>query len=361
MRVRAGRLVLAVGLILLGMATPVAAAPQHFKPIRLPADARMHPGAQNEWWYFTGHLRDARGHTYGFELTNFKFSGIRKLDPFSPVDTLYRIDFAITDEHARKFHSLIQYLMPAPGKTILSTKGLKSRMDAGNGSLALDTLPGPGLAYRLRGQMKAGSLDLVVRTTRRPLLEGRNGVESIANGYSYYYSLTNMQSSGTLTLGTHALAVTGLTWMDHQWGNWSWKDDKGWDWMAVQLANGTSFSLVNFISGHGQTFKYAIISFPSGKQMLTADARMSPLNRHWRSAATGTLYPAGWHVQVPVIGLDGIVLPTVPDQEMVDRSFEHVSYWEGSGRLTGTLSGAPITGLTYTELVGYGKQGGFAL
>lgn len=353
---RFGRLALAMALVFLGVVPVALAAPRHFKPIRLPADARMHHGAPNEWWYFTGHLRDGHGRTYGFELTNFKFGEARKLDPFLPSNTLYRIDFAITDESHKRFYSMIDYVLPSPGKTELSTTTLQSRMPGADGSVALDTLPGPGLAYRLRGHMKAGSLDLTVRTTRPPLLEGKNGVETIANGYSYYYSLTNMHSSGTLTIGAHRVAVTGLTWMDHQWGAWDWKDDKGWDWMAVQLANGVSFSLVNFTSGHGQSFKYAIISFPNGKQLFTANARMIPLNRHWTSPRTGTTYPMGWRVEVPALGLAATVLPVMPNQEMVDPLGE-ATYWEGSGRLTGTLSGKPMTGMTYTELVGYGKHG----
>lgn len=344
-------------LLLLAALPETASARTRFLPIRLPADARVHPGAHNEWWYFTGHLRDAAGHRYGFELTTFKFGDVRAISPLFPYDTLYRIDLAITDEASATFSSMVDYLTPRKGKTVLSSSTLLARMPGTKGTVALDTLPGPGLAYRLRGTMSGGQLDLQARTARPPLLEGVNGVETIADGYSYYYSLTNLQTTGTLTLHGHAFAVSGLTWMDHQWGDWDWTLDKGWDWMAIQLPNGTSLALVNFTSKRGDNSKYATVSFANGAHLFTPGARMIPLGRTWTSPRTGTRYPAAWRVQVPAIGLDAVVTPTVPNQEMIDSAGLVSSYWEGSCTLVGTLNGRPVTAETYTELVGYGKKG----
>ena len=357
MRTFLGRLALAAGLAAAVLAPQAHAAATRYLPIRLPADARAHDDAHNEWWYFTGHLRDQQGRSYGYELVNFKFSHLRGLIPNSPVDTLYRVDLAITDESGKQFYSMVNYLPQTAGRTVLATDKLTARMPGPDGSLMLDTLPGPGLAYRIRGIMPSGAIDLQARTARPALLQGENGVEQIADGYSYYYTLTNMQSSGSLTIKGRRFAVSGLTWMDHQWGNWSWQQDKGWDWMAIQLSDGTSLSLVNFIAGNGGAYKYSAVSRPDGSQFFTRNARMRATGATWTSPLTGTTFPQGWHVQVPSLGLDATVTPTIPNQEMVDQFAIGVSYWEGSGRLVGTLRGKPITGLTYTELVGYGKRG----
>jgi hypothetical protein len=56
------------------------------------------------------------------------------------------------------------------------------------------------------------------------------------------------------------------------------------------------------------------------------------------------------------LGLNAIVTSTLPNQEMVEPRHFGPSYWEGSGTLRGTLRGQPITGLTYTEMVGYGLK-----
>ena len=351
------RAVLTSFILLLSWVAPVTAATPRFRPISLPADAQPHARAANEWWYFTGHLRDRDGHRFGFEMTTFKIGKVRAINPFAPADTLYRIDFAVTDEQRRTFRSMVDYAYPAPGKAELAARTLASRITTAHGSLRITTLPGPGLAYRLRGGMAGGKLDLTVRTTRPPLLENGNGIEQLAGGYSYYYSLTNMRSAGTLTLGGRAVAVTGTTWMDHQWGNWDWKLDKGWDFMAIQLTGGTSLSLVNFASGHGATYTFASVSYPSGKQGFTKGARVRAVGRVWVSPATHVRYPAAWQISVPSIGLQARVTPSMAAQEMVDPAHIVAPYWEGSCRLVGTLRGKPITGNVYTELVGYGPKG----
>lgn len=350
------RVALLLGLLLVG-AIPRGRVAAGYAPIRLPADAAMHRDAPYEWWYFVGHLHDPAGRTFGFELVNFKFSHLREVMPSSPVDTIYRIDLAITDERAGAFHSLVSYLAPSIQGVALATDRLYSRMPGPEGSLAIDTLPGRGLAYHIRSTLPAGGIDLRVRSSRSPLLEGGTGVVPMGvGGYSYYYSLTNLQAAGRLTVNGVRFAVSGLAWMDHQWGRWDWKTVHGWDWMALQLDNGTSLALYGFVGGHSHSGKQATISFPNGSQRAVHDAEMTPLQPSWKSPASKNNYPLAWHVRVPTLGLDATVQAVVPGQEMVDSLFSEGAYWEGSGRLHGTLRGKPISGLAYTELAGYGKQ-----
>jgi predicted secreted hydrolase len=351
----AARLTLLAALCLLTVALPAGARAGRsaYSKVELPRDAAMHASAQTEWWYFTGHLRDAHGGTYGFEMVTFKFQGLKKVNPYAPFDLGYRTDIAITDETRRKFFSAVNYITPKPGKAGIRAGTLKIEMQGGTSAMAVDTLAAPGLAYRLRGSIEGGSLDLTISTTRPPLLEGGAGVVPMgSSGYSYYYSLTNMTTAGTLTLAGKPLGVTGMTWMDHQWGSWKWSGIKGWDWMGVQLDNGTSLVLSNFAAAK-LTLKSATISFPNGSQLLTTNSSMAPMNHFWTSPRTKTKYPQGWHVKVPAIGLDAVVTPTLPNQEVVDPLSLGPTYWEGSCRLSGTLKGKPISGLTYTELVGY--------
>jgi predicted secreted hydrolase len=336
-----------------GMIPRAYAASFHFTPIRLPADAAMHKNWPNEWWYVTGHLRDAAGTHYGFELVTFKFGNARQIDPLLRVNTLYRIDLALTDETHKRFFSHIEYIVPSPGKPVLSTSRLKLRMVGSNASLSVDTVGVKDLAYHLVDRMPAGAIALTVRTARPPLLEGGKGLEQISDGYSYYYSLTNLVTTGSITLHGKKLAATGLSWMDHQWGKWNWLGQPGWDWMAIQLADGTSLSLVNFTSGPRRSTKAATIGLSTGSQVFTRNATMTPLGQTWTSPRTHIIYPLAWKVKVPAIGLDAVVTTSVPNQEMVDPLEPFSTYWEGSGRIVGTLHGRPISGLTYTELAGY--------
>jgi predicted secreted hydrolase len=127
--------------------------------------------------------------------------------------------------------------------------------------------------------------------------------------------------------------------------------------MAIQLSNGTSLSLVNFISGPRRSTKSATIGFSSGSQVFTRKATMTPLAQIWTSPRTHIKYPLAWKVKVPAIGLDAMVTTSVPNQEMADPVEPFSTYWEGSGRIVGTLHGKPISGLTYTELAGYYARG----
>ena len=55
---------------LLLFALLLAAEPQN--DLSFPRDHGSHPDASVEWWYYTGHLRDAGDREYGFQLTFFR-------------------------------------------------------------------------------------------------------------------------------------------------------------------------------------------------------------------------------------------------------------------------------------------------
>jgi len=102
-----------LGLTLTAAAPALGASPPH--AIHLPADEAMHPNAATEWWYVVGHLSDDNGHTYGFETSAIKVSGLRHYIPASPVNTAYRSDVAITDETAGRFYGGMRYTIPLLG------------------------------------------------------------------------------------------------------------------------------------------------------------------------------------------------------------------------------------------------------
>ncbi len=351
------RLAVLLALLAVLPTTPVLARPAHVHPapltaprvvahpVAFPADTFAHAAAGVEWWYFVGHLADAAGHTYGFESTFFKFAGLRRYG--SIVDALYRTDVAISDESNRRFPHAITYALAAPPATVASTTTLRLR----GGTLDIATL-GP-LRYRIRGTMPGGGIDLVVASERPPMLV-HGGFIGWGVGYSYYYSLTHMRTTGTLTIDGRRIPVQGTTWNDHQWGDMGGSSVKGWQWMALQLGDGTDLSLVNErpASAPYATWAQALLSDDS--QRFVREAVITPLGS-WRSPVTGTTYPMGWHVRVPRLGLDVTVRPTFPDQEMNDNGFLGFkkSYWEGSCAVTGTRDGRPISGKAYTELTGY--------
>jgi predicted secreted hydrolase len=86
---------------------------------------------------------------------------------------------------------------------------------------------------------------------------------------------------------------------------------------------------------------------------LPADAFAVTVTGHWTSPRTGSVYPAGWHVEVPGRDLAIDLAPTVAGQELDTRPTTGVVYWEGSQVVKATRNGTPLAGEAYVELTGY--------
>jgi predicted secreted hydrolase len=158
-----------------------------------------------------------------------------------------------------------------------------------------------------------------------------------------------------VTLGTEVIPVTGRAWFDHQWGDFIAVGGGGWDWFAVDLADGTdlTLSLVRDASGR-DSLVYGTLVRPDGTAVhMPADAFEVDVTRRWRSPASGADYPAGWRIRVPGEALVIDLVPTVAAQELDTRATTGVVYWEGSQRVTATRAGMPLEGEAYVELTGY--------
>ena len=67
---------------------------------QFPRDHGSHDEYRTEWWYYTGHLRTASGHRYGFEVTFFRVGIVPASDAASTRWELHNVamaHFAITD------------------------------------------------------------------------------------------------------------------------------------------------------------------------------------------------------------------------------------------------------------------------
>jgi predicted secreted hydrolase len=338
-----------LAVLVAGSASPASAAPsrntQKTSPplVHLPADQAAHNAAANEWWYVVGHLRAGR-RTFGFEVTLFKFAHVRPPGFAAPV-SVYRTDLAITDEGAKRFYHSIAYYFPQSAR--LSRRTLDVHI--GRASLA-----GPSLrSMRLRGSFGGSAIDLHLASLRAPMYVGGRGYLTFANGYTYYYSLTDLRTSGALRVAGVTYAVTGTSWLDHQWGNWSWTSVRGWTWMAWQLDDGVQLSVFDFRSTVGRV-RAASVLLSNGHLMTVRNVSFRPLGT-WRSPHTSGVYPSGWLVRIPALRVAMRVEPTVRDQEMTVPGESQASYWEGSSRVSGTFQGKRVSGLGYTELTGYAR------
>ncbi|HZU11571.1 MAG TPA: lipocalin-like domain-containing protein [Chloroflexota bacterium] len=307
--------------------------------VHLPRDQGNHPHDANEWWYVVGHLR-AGTHSFGYEVTIFRLSHLNLPSESGPGITLYRTDLAITDETAHRFYHTIQYHFPGSGTFTTGRLGVHVGPAGLSGSLG---------AMTVTAALPSGALHLTLASRRPAMAVGGRGYLSFGNGFTYYYSLTDLATGGILRLKGHVYHVTGISWLDHQWGNWSWRAIRGWTWMALQLSDGTQLSVFDF---RGQVHVLAASVLQGTHVRTVHDVRFTSLGS-WRSPTDGAVYPIDQRVQIPSLRADLRVIPTVADQEMALPSQPVGSYWEGSGRVSGTFRGRAVTGYSYTELTGY--------
>jgi predicted secreted hydrolase len=319
-----------------------------------------------EWWYYTGHLREATtGDRFGFEFVIFRAER-------GDFPVTWASHLAITDEtHGRFLYTQRAEIGPAVdlrpragGFDLALLADPERPADATNPPWRMTGIGGDdhlvatttSAESALAGSAGALGLDLRLAASKPPALHVRDGwIDFGPGGGSYYYSRTRMSAQGTITLDGRTLALDGEAWFDHQWGDFIAVGGGGWDWFAVNLADGSdlTLSLVRDRAGAYSLVYGTYVGADGSTTHLPADAFAVTVTGHWTSPKTGAVYPAGWHLTVPGQGLTIDLKPTVAGQELDTRPTSGVVYWEGSQVVRATRYGKPVGGEAYVELTGY--------
>jgi len=351
--------------------TPVPsppARPADPQPVELPRDDGPHDRL-TEWWYYTGHLAADDGTRLGFEYVVFRAE--RGGFPVSWASHL-----ALTDETGDAFHYAQRAeIGPQVDRSPVGDDGpMGFAFTVAGTDLTGATVPGSTpwtmagalgtdrLAAKAQGVEVAGDatdafgLDLSLTSRKVPALHDTDGWIDFGDaGGSYYYSRTAMTASGSVTLGERNLTVTGDAWFDHQWGDFISVGGGGWDWFAVNLDDGTDVTLSLVRAADGTyPLVYGTVVAPDGTtRHLAGEDIVVETGPTWTSPATGAVYPAGWTITLPTEGLEIVLAPTVPQQELDTRATTGVVYWEGSQVVTARRGGTALGGQAYVELTGY--------
>lgn len=313
--------------------------------ILFPRDEGAHLGALTEWWYVNGHLQARSGESFGFEFTMFKVGPL-----------LHWTHVALTDVTGQRFQYSREAIRPSGAIDTVGHLMLRYGDD-----LLASRADG---SYLLAGKTEGGRLDLAMRPEKRPLLINGDGKIDMPEGKdSWYYSQTRVAASGSVDLGTGPMTVSGLTWIDHQWGPFyvSGVRDR-WDWFSLQFDDRTEYNLFAFRDRAGKPeARYVNESGADGHGHASREFRMDRLS-WWQSPLTQLFYTTNWHLALPATGETVEVGATNPNQELVRPAGALdplPNYWEGDMRATKTLpDGRKVPGVAYCEHFGFAQPQG---
>lgn len=324
-----------------------AVAPRSFD---FPADHGPHLGFQTEWWYYTGNLQTADGRAFGYQLTFFR----RGLVPRAPdrssefaTSQAYMAHFALTDVEGRRSYSTERLARGAAGQAGAQGRPYRVWLDdwsaVGSGPRGM----------RLVAEDRGIGLDLLLRELKPPVLQGDGGLSQksaeIGNA-SYYYSLTRLETHGTIQVAGQSFEVQGLSWMDHEFGTSSLGPNAvGWDWFSLQLQDGREMMYFQIRRSDGsiEPVSGGVLVEVDGSQhrLLWDDVDLTVLGT-WQSVRSYARYPARWQLVLLPTGEMFEIVPVLADQELQVAA----PYWEGAVRV---YRGGELVGVGYVELVGY--------
>ena len=312
--------------------------------IDLPDDEGAHL-SPIEWWYFNGHLTDDNGVDYSFHYVVFQ-----AVLPSGLTPRLAHLGWA---DHVKGVYMTAE--QPDTPQAKASTGGFDF-------TLSTWRMSGNGEEYALAFDVGEYALELQAASRKPPVLHQDTGLVDLGRaGETYYYSRTRLDVSGSLTIGDpstgsgQARTVSGIAWMDHQWGEFS-TAPLGWDWLSLQFDDDSELtvSLAWDSSDHSPIINYGTYVPPNAEWVHLSDDDISWTSTgSWTSPVTGAEYPMGWELKVKPLALEMGLTALQEDSEFRGSEFVLPAYWEGAVTGTGIKDGKPIGAKGFVEMVGY--------
>lgn len=325
-----------------------------------PRDHGCHSEFQTEWWYFTGNVHDARGRRFGFQLTFFRHA-VAQEESARPsslsASDLYAAHFALSDVARQRFF----YDQRLAGEALGTAGAAEDSLDVRLQDWSVREKTG---YIHVRAMAGFGAIDLALHSVSPPALHREGGLArkgELAGQASYYYSLPHLPTRGTLTIRGQQFVVSGVSWMDHEFGSYQLASgDIGWDWFALHLPDSVEVMIYRLRRADGSIAPYSAGSLMRAGRVVRhlgpGDFACTPV-KWWKSAASGARYPIEWEVEFDAYRLK--VRAAFADQELDTRPTTRVIYWEGFATVSGTRArrDGRIHGEGYVEMTGYAPSG----
>lgn len=316
-----------------------------------PRDFGAHPDYKTEWWYATGWLKTPDGKDLGYQVTFFRSATAHDRDnpsKFAPRQLIIG-HAALSD--------------PAQGKLLHDQRSAREGFglayaSTGTTDVKLDDwrmVRDADGRYQVSLAAASFTLRLTLAPTQPLLAQGENGYSrkgARPRQASYYYSEPQLRTSGTITRGGgKPQAVSGTTWLDHEWSSQVLDADAtGWDWLGANLDDGGALMAFQIRSKTGaKLWAHATWRDASGKITHYAPDQVGfTPQRRWRSPRTNAEYPVATRLATGSTLWE--ITPLQDDQELDSRRSTGAVYWEGAATVSRDGKRA---GRGYLELTGY--------
>ncbi|MEW6125745.1 MAG: lipocalin-like domain-containing protein [Acidobacteriota bacterium] len=324
-----------------------------------PRDHASHSDYKIEWWYYTGNLESKTGRRFGYQLTFFR-SGV-VMQTANPsrwaVRDLYMTHFCISDIENQKFYSFERLNRAGVGWAGADTNSYRVWNEDWQARL-------DGNTHVLDAERENYKLALQLTPEKTEIIHGENAISQkgaqVGNA-SHYVSLTRMRTTGTITVDGETFDLTGLSWMDHEFGTSFLEENQiGWDWFSIQLDDRRELMLFQIRRKDGSIDQH------SSGTLIDADGRatriafgeftLKPTGTNWSSQVSQATYPTEWLIEIPKLELRLTVRAAFGNQELQTTESTGVTYWEGSVSIEGTSRAQVVGGRGYLEMTGYAGQ-----
>jgi predicted secreted hydrolase len=367
----------------------VVAPPKAEKTVGFPQDAGPHDATSSiEWWYFNSFFTtengrkmsvvgsffrlglpgQKKGHYLIYSLTDRERNrsqaySVMDKQTFQLLKSVAQVQISQDPNDLRAF-ALLGILqkgtLPKPHKLlkedarVLTDGAFSLAMD--NNAVAQMSEDGREWQATLNGDDWTLELNFK-QSIRPPMLVGGKGMTGIKRpNEMYYLSLTRMEVTGSLTDDNVISNIKGVGWLDRQWGSPEFVQKYGWDWLGIQMEDGSEMILYRIRDiNTGNILKVeGTILTKDGETIIDTPSSFRKTET-WTDPKTKITFPASFDVVLPKSGYTLSISPIFNDQTIPVLGIGD-AIWEGVVTVAGKdKSGNEVAGQGYMELVGYRK------
>ncbi len=314
--------------------------------LSFPADEGRHSSEPIEWWYTSGHLTGiTTGKPYSYMLSYF-YSPLSIFDGFRILN-LSDDDLGLfyTETKALNYNIMASDCLNIKAKIFSGgTETWHNKTDILGNSLPFE--------YEISAVSSSGAINLEYDALKPPLILADSGYfYEGATDYTYYYSQTKNEVTGTITLNGITENVSGSSWIDRQYGTFDPWNGQEYEWFCIQLSNGMDINITNLFTVKDEipdNLKYRLLSayVDETTQYTTSDFQIVRLKYSYMPDRV-RCYSQKWRITSSILNVD-IIVSTLHSNCEVSLPFR---FYEGSTNVTGTVNGANVTGVGFVELL----------